>query len=182
MTKTKPLARIATLAVALAGLFAFTTDAALAQGQNGRGVGKQRVSISYYKVPPGKQDEWLALYKKYHKPIVEYGTRYSGGTSKIYVAGSHSRGVPWDFAIISIGPKPGEAVAKPKEKQLSRPELIRKLFPDLEDYVRGERARWALTIDHWDERYVELDPNEEPFSVYYPLVTKEAAGAAGSDE
>ena len=182
MTKMNPSLRFAAFAVAIAGLFALGTDTALAQGQNGRGVGKQRVSVSYYKVTPGKQDEWLALYKKYHKPIVEYGRQYSGGSSKIYAAGNHAPGAPWDFAIISLGPKPGEVVDKPKEKELSRAELIRKLYPDLEDYVRGERARWALTIDHWDERFVELDPNDEPFSVYYPLVTKEAAEAAAKGD
>ena len=28
--------------------------------------------MDFYKVPPGKQDEWLALYKKYHYPIMQY--------------------------------------------------------------------------------------------------------------
>lgn len=173
--------RTAAAVAAMAAVFALNSGVSHAQGQNGRGAGKQRVSISYYKTPPGKQDEWLALYKKYHKPIVQYGLDNNGGTSKIYIAGNHSPGVPWDIAIISIGPKPGEE-PKPKGKLLTRPELIRKLYPDIEDYVRGEKARWALTIDHWDERFVELDPDDEPFSVYYPLVTKEAAAAKGGDD
>ncbi len=41
--------------------------------------------------------------------------------------------------------------------------------------MKGERARWALTIDHWDESFVELDINEEPFSLYYPIVPQKPA-------
>jgi hypothetical protein len=159
--------RAAALSIAfLAGLLAIQ-DTAFAQAQNGRGAGKERVSVSYYKTPPGRQDEWLALYKKYHRPIMQYQLeRGLTLSSKIYVAGQHSPGQPWDIAIINISPPEG----KGPKPELSRGELIKKLFPDLEDYVRGERERWALTIDHWDERFVELDINEEPFSLYYPIV------------
>lgn len=160
---TKLVATLAVLAATAGGLASGLT---YAQGQNGRGLGKQQVGVSYYKVPPGRQDEWLALYKKYHKPIMQYqidkGVTIS---STLYTAGNHSPGAPWDFAIISISPGEGE---KPK-LGLTRPQLIKKLFPDIEDYVRGERQRWALTIDHWDEKFVELDIYQEPLSVYYPI-------------
>ena len=63
-----------------AGVLAVAASPAAAQGQNGRGVGKQAVSISYYRTPPGKQDEWLALYKKWHKPIVEWEKAHGGGS------------------------------------------------------------------------------------------------------
>lgn len=172
-----PTARkVAAITLVLGFLAAFGIDSAFAQGQNGRGVGKNRVGISYYKTPPGKQDEWLALYKKYHKPIVQYGVDNGAAiSSTIYVAGNHSPGSPWDIAIVSISPP------NPRPLPLSRAELIKQLYPDLNDYVRGEKERWALTIDHWDERLVELDPDEEPFSVYWPLVTREAAGAGAGD-
>jgi hypothetical protein len=137
-----------------------------AQGQNGRGAGKPQVGVSYYKTPPGRQDEWLALYKKYHRPIMKYQLEHGYTlSSKLYAAGNHAPGQPWDFAIINISPPESERVKLP----LSRPELIKKLFPDIEDYVKGERQRWALTIDHWDEKFVELDWDVEPFSVYYPI-------------
>lgn len=144
--------------------FALAPDAD-AQAQNGRGDGLQRVSIGYYKVPPGRHDEWLALYQRWHRPIMEWNIR-NGLTisSRLYVAGSHSPGAPWDFAIINVSP------ANPPRGLPSRAEVIRQLFPDQEAYVAGERARWALTIDHWDERLVPLAWNQEPFSVYYPIL------------
>jgi hypothetical protein len=162
------------LVAAAIGLVAATTGDALAQGQNGRGDGKQKVGISYYKTPPGRQDEWLGLYKKYHRQIMQYeldkGVILS---SKVYVAGNHAPGQPWDIAIITISPAPGTA----PPLGISRGELIKKLFPNIEEYVAAERQRWALTIDHWDEGLVELDINEEPFSVYYPIVAQKKAGA-----
>ena len=51
--------------------------------------------------------------------------------------------MPYDFVIISVSP------AKPKPLGLSRGELIRKLFPDIETYVAGEKRRRELTTDHW---------------------------------
>ena len=167
----KSILRITAAVVLLVGALSFTANDLHAQAQNGRGAGKQRVGVSYYKTPPGRQDEWLALYKKYHRPIMQYqidkGVTLS---STIYVAGRHSPGQPWDIAIINISPPEGSAA----KLGISRGELIKQLFPDLEDYVKGEKARWALTIDHWDESFVELDINEEPFSVYYPIVPAKA--------
>ncbi|MBX5460748.1 MAG: hypothetical protein IRZ28_06600 [Steroidobacteraceae bacterium] len=156
------------LALGLVGVMmgAFSGDGVHAQAMSGRQIGTNRVSVSYYKTPPGKQDEWLALYKKYHRPIMDFQIQ-KGVTisSTLYAAGNHSPGQPWDFAIINISP--------PEEKTpklgMTRAEVIRKLFPDIEDYVRGERRRWELTVNHWDETFIEIDVTREPLSVYYPL-------------
>jgi len=167
----KSIVRRSAAALLVLTLSALTATTLHAQAQNGRGVDKQRVGVSYYKTPPGRQDEWLALYKKYHRPIMQYqidkGVTLS---SKIFVAGKHAPGQPWDIAIINISPPQGKAPSL----GITRGELIKQLFPDLEDYVKGERARWALTIDHWDESFVEIDINEEPFSLYYPIVPSKA--------
>lgn len=150
------------LAVTLSS-FTFTSQAN-AQAQNGRGDGLNRVSVGYYKVPPGRHDEWLELYQRWHRPIMEWNIQ-NGLTlsSRLYVAGNHAPGAPWDFAIINVSP------ANPPRGLPSRAQVIRQLFPDQDAYVAGERARWALTIDHWDERFVPLAWNQEPFSLYYPI-------------
>ena len=104
-----------------------------------------RVCIGYYKVPPGRHDEWLALYKRWHRPIIEENLR-TGATlsSRLYAAGNHAPGTPWDFAIITVSP----ASAPPGLP--SRPAVIRRLFPNQPAYIAGEKARWALTVYHWD--------------------------------
>lgn len=152
--------------IGLAMLTPMMVTPVFAQGQNGRGVGFPRVSVSYYKVPPGQQDAWLALYKKFHRPIMDYQIKAGVTTSStLYAAGNHAQSPKWDFAIINVSPP----AAKTPKLDLTRAQLIRKLFPDIEAYVAGERQRWALTVDHWDESFVQLDVTKEPLSVYYPI-------------
>jgi hypothetical protein len=57
------------LLFALAALPFVLTSTARSQATIGAGDGKNTVSVDFYKVPPGRQDEWLALYKKNHYPI-----------------------------------------------------------------------------------------------------------------
>lgn len=154
---------ITTIAFAILGLMQLAP--AFGQGGNGRGLCMPRVDISYYKTPPGQQDEWLALYKKWHRPIMDYEIAHGAVTSsQLFAAGDHSPGQPWDFAIINISPPAGKA----KPLDVSRPELIRKLFPNLDEYIAGEKARWSLTIDHWDENLIEMNLSE-PLSVFAPV-------------
>ena len=162
----KTALRIIAAGVVMLGAVAIHSHRAGAQAMVGRDIGTNRVSVDYYKAPPGRQDEWLALYKKYHRPIMDFQIQ-KGVTisSTLYATKSHSPGMPWDFVIINISPPEGEG---PK-LNMTRAEVIRKLFPDIEDYVKGERQRWALTVNHWDEDLVEIDVTRDPLSVYYPL-------------
>jgi hypothetical protein len=146
------------LVVSLASASAF------AQASNGAGAGKPVVSVSYYKLPPGRQDEWLALYKKYHLPIMQYEKEHGQVISEtVYTRAAHHISPAWDIAIVIVTPPPEK---RPKAEK-TRAELIRSLFPDLDDYVKGERARWAMTLEHWDEQWIEVDIDKNP-SLYYP--------------
>lgn len=156
---------LAALSLATAAIASVSLPSqAIGQAQNGRGAGLNRVSIGYYKVPPGRHDEWLELYQRWHRPIMEWNIR-NGATlsSRLYVAGNHAPGAPWDFAIINVSP------ARAPTGLPSRAQVILQLFPNQAEYIAGERARWALTIDHWDEDLVPLAWNQEPFSVYAPI-------------
>lgn len=159
------LAAFGLAALTALGSVGFASEAS-AQAQNGRGVGLHRVGIGYYKVPPGRHDEWLALYKRWHRPIIEENLR-TGATisSRLYVAGNHAPGQPWDFAIVTVSPARAPTGLPP------RAQVILRLFPDQEAYVAGERARWALTINHWDEELIPLSWDQEPLSVYLPITT-----------
>ena len=144
----------------------FLVPAATAFGQAtiGAGAGKNTMSVGFYKVPPGKQDEWLALYKKYHYPIMLYQKEHGQVISEtVYTRAVHHVSPSWDFAIVIVSPPPEK---RPKS-ELSRSQLIRKLFPDVDDYVKGEKARWTLTLEHWDERWDAVDIENHP-SLYIP--------------
>lgn len=147
---------------------ASTSVPAAAQALNGRQLpDRPVVSAGYYKTPPGKQDEWLQLYLKWHRPIMEHeikeGTVIS---STVYANSSHALAPQWDFVIINVSPAPNQA----KKSSLTRGEVIRKLFPDLDAYTAGEKARWALTEGHWDERLIEVDLTAKNPGVYYPIL------------
>jgi hypothetical protein len=153
--------------IVLAVVLTFTALSSVevfAQGNNGAGTGKNVHSVDFYKLPPGRQDEWLALYKKYHYPIMQYEREHGQVISEtLYTRAAHHISPSWDIAIVIVAPPPEK---RPKADK-TRQDLIRSLFPDLDDYVKGERARWALTLEHWDEQWVEVDIEKNP-SLYYP--------------
>lgn len=136
----------------------------LAQASNGGRRSQPVVEVSYYKLPPGRQDEWLALYKKWHYPIMEWYKAHGYVTSEtIYTRAYHELKPSWDICIVIVSPPPDQA----KTPTLTRGQVIRKLFPDLNAYVKGERARWAMTVAHWDERWVRVNIEKNP-SLYFP--------------
>lgn len=137
-----------------------------AQAMEGRDSGMDQVHIAYYKVPPGRQDEWLAVYKKYHEPIMDYELKKGVVISNtMYAPKYHDGKQSWDFVIITVSPPAG----KGPKLGMTRAELIRKLFPNIKDYVRGERKRWALTVRCLEGDLVEIDTARTPLSLYYPL-------------
>jgi hypothetical protein len=94
-------------AVLLALVGALVTPLASAQATIGAGDGKNTVSVDFYKVPPGRQDEWLALYKKYHYPIMKYQKEHGQVVSEtVYTRAIHQLSPSWDFAIAIVAPPP----------------------------------------------------------------------------
>ena len=142
------------------------SSAANAQGNNGRGKCMQSFGISYYSVKGGYEEEWLALYMKWHHPLLEYALEH--GTLQqhtLFVPDGHSIAAPWTFAASFLFPTAQDDKSAP----LDRAELIEKLFADqMDDYIAGEKRRWSLTLSHWDTDFVELDKSESPLSVYRP--------------
>lgn len=143
---------------------ALVPTAAIAQSPNGATAGKPVIGMSYYKVPPGQHDEWLALFKKWHYPLIQEMIK-EGMISdfKLLVPNIHGKGAGWDFVGMTTG-----ATSRPKV-QVSHAERIRKVFPDLVAFEKGEKERWALTIDHWDDLASEIDVNSDPLSLYLPV-------------
>lgn len=161
MSRKTLFALITVVSLGLAGI-----QAAAAQALAGRDLpDRPRVSVSYYKVPPAHQDEWLALYQKWHRPIMDEQIK-AGVTvsSNLYALRNHQIGSPYDFVIISVSP------AESRSLGVSRGELIQRLFPDLDAYVAGEKRRWELTVDHYDTSLLEIDITDPNVSIYYPLV------------
>jgi hypothetical protein len=137
---------------------------AFAQASNGAGEGKPEVHVDFYKLPPGRQDEWLALYKKAHFPLMNWQIEHGQVISEtVYTRAVHELSPSWDIAIVIVLPPTGQR----KKSELTRAQLMRQIYPDLDEFVKEEKQRWALTLEHWDERWVEVDIEKNP-SLYYP--------------
>jgi hypothetical protein len=146
-------------------------SAASAQAMNGRQMpDRPTVEISYYKVEPGRQDEWVALYLKWHRPLMEEQIK-AGVTlsSTLYANASHALEPSYDFVIINIGAPPAQA----KKMPMTRGQLIKKLFPDLGAYTEGERERWRMTTAHWDQNVIEVNLEAAHPGVYYPILPED---------
>lgn len=141
-----------------------------AQAMAGRQLeDRPQVSVSYYKTAPGKQDEWLEAYLKWHRPIMDWQIKEGLTLSTtIYANAGHALAPQWDFMIINVAPAPKDA----KKARLTRGEVIAELYPDLEAYYEGEKRRWELTEAHWDQRLMEVDITAERPGVYYPILPK----------
>jgi hypothetical protein len=156
--------KLLSLSLSALCMYSWTAGTVFAQASNGGWRTQPVVEVSYYRLPPGRQDEWLALYEKWHYPIMRWSKEHGLVTSEtIYTRAYHELEPSWDICIVIVSPPPAQA----KKPPLSRSQLIRKLFPNVDEYVKGEKARWSMTLAHWDERWVRVDIEKNP-SLYYP--------------
>lgn len=139
-----PVLFLAALAVPLAGRPAPEESQAL-----------QPVVESYYKLAPGKTEEWLALYTKEHLPILR--ERQKKGEMEriiIYRPFLHQGGPPWDYKVILVY---RDFAALGDRNSFDA--IERRLYPDWEAHRRAEQRRWEITEQHWDDIMVEVRPD-----------------------
>lgn len=120
------------------------------------------LGISFYKIAPGKQDEWLALFNNYHRKVMQYSIDQGSTLSMtVYKPQGHKRN-GWDFAIAWFWPK------NRKPNPLAGEALIKSLFPNPQEYIDAERQRWAITEEHWDESFNQIDMDRTPLTIMIP--------------
>ncbi|MFQ5816800.1 MAG: hypothetical protein ACE5H2_02440 [Terriglobia bacterium] len=112
----------------------------------------QPVVESYYKLAPGKTEEWFALYTKEHLPILR-ARQQAGDIERIiiYRPFLHQGGPPWDYKVILVY---RDFAALGNRAQSDAFE--RQLYSDWERHRRAERRRWEITAKHWDNIMVEV--------------------------
>lgn len=113
---------------------------------------RQPVIENYYKIAPGKNEEWLALYKKWHLPLLKELQKEGRLLSiTIYQPQLHQGGPEWHYKVLLR--YPSFAVLGDEEHNQ---QILRRLFPDQEEMRRNERRRWEITERHWDDLMVEV--------------------------
>jgi len=108
---------------------------------------------AFYRIVPGHMDEWLALYKKYHYPIMQYEIKQGLVKSEtMYKRGIHELSPNWDYFVVIVYRDLDAEV----EVQKERAKVMKAVFPDTADFEQGDKKRWELTAEHWDEQLVEV--------------------------
>ncbi|WPV02034.1 hypothetical protein SNE26_09630 [Mucilaginibacter sp. cycad4] len=102
---------------------------------------------NYYKIKWGHADEFIALWKKNHYPLLkklqEKGDILNiKAEAPVLHSGEDTR---WDFKVILTFKTEHLAldysIVDPLKKQL---------YPDQEAYKKAEQARFELVVAHWD--------------------------------
>ena len=111
------------------------------------------VADYYYKAKWGYADEFIALFKKNHYPVlkkqIETGRILSVTCVKPrYHATEDGR---WDYRVTIVFKNMAAAL-----DQASEEPIIKKLFPDQETYKREEQRRFEILLGHWDTPIVSV--------------------------
>jgi hypothetical protein len=157
MPKSRYVAAGATLAVILvtalwSGLprAALTAQAPAAQS----GSRAERTTWYFYRVKWGFQDEFVALFKKNHYPVLKEEMKSGRITAvRTFVPTYHGDGrADWTFAV-AITYRDTAAMVAPSGED----EIVRKLYPDHSTFLKEEQRRFEILDAHWDVPLNELD-------------------------
>src|SRR5580658_9561145 len=160
LARNKQLARrigIAAMLVAMATLGAgrYRTRAAQSGAIAAEGNAPPFVIEYYYKAKWGHADEFLALFKKNHYPVLKKEMELGrilkvSMTAPRYHTTEDGR---WDYRVTIVF----KNAAIANDTFDSGP-LIKQLYPDQETYKKEEQRRFEILDAHWDLPIKEVDP------------------------
>jgi hypothetical protein len=106
----------------------------------------------YYRIRWGAMDEFKALYKKNHQPILDelkkqgFITAISATTPYNHMAGEER----WDWRVTITYRSAEDAVGEGTGYTKAVESIGAKLFPDLAKFKAEEAKRFSLMDEHWD--------------------------------
>ena len=110
---------------------------------------------SYYKLAPGKADEWLEIYRTHHLPVLRELQRDGRIQSiTLYRPVLHQGGPPWDYKVILIWRDFAAFGDRAHEEAVEH-----RLFSAWLPHREAERRRWEITAAHWDDLMAVLPPD-----------------------
>ena len=116
-------------------------------GSGGEGNGQPFVIEYYYKAKWGHADEFLALFKKNHYPVLKKEMEL-GRIAKVWVDQPRYHTTEdgrWDYRVTIIF-KNATVANEPFDEDA----LKKQLFPDQAAYTREEQRRFEILDAHWD--------------------------------
>jgi hypothetical protein len=114
----------------------------------------EKTAWYFYRVKWGYQDEFVALFKKNHYPVLREEMKSGRITAvRTYVPSYHGDGrADWTFAV-AITFRDVAAMVGPSGEA----EIVRKLYPDQAAFRKEEQRRFELLEAHWDVPLNEMD-------------------------
>lgn len=124
-----------------------------AQAPMAQAGGKVERTVWYfYKVRWGFQDEFIALFRKNHYPVLKAQIPARIVSVRTFVPTYHGDGrADWTFAV-AITFKDTAAMTAPSNEA----EIVKKLFPDQATFRKEEQRRFEILEAHWDVPLNEL--------------------------
>ena len=110
----------------------------------------------YYKAKWGHADEFLALFKKNHYPVLKKEMELGRMLSVSMVAPRYhtTEDGRWDFRVTIVFKN--AAIANDNFDSSS---IIKQLYPDQENYKKEEQRRFEILDAHWDLPIKDVDLN-----------------------
>jgi hypothetical protein len=108
----------------------------------------------YYKTKWGHADEFIALFKKNHYPVLKKEIEI-GRILKVFAAAPRYHSTEdgrWDYRTTIIFKN-----AEVAHDNFDTPALLKQLFPDQETYKREEQRRFEILDAHWDVPIKDVD-------------------------
>jgi hypothetical protein len=146
-------------AVLFCGLFIVAAALVLgartfARGQSSSPADRPFVIEYYYKTKWGHADEFIALFRKNHYPVLkkelEMGRLLKvSAVAPVYHTTEDGR---WDYRVTIVF----KNAAVANDGYDSAP-LLKQLFPDQETFKKEEQRRWEILDAHWDLPIKDVD-------------------------
>lgn len=138
--------------VFVASSWAFRATAKAAQTSE---AGAQPYVIEYYyKAKWGHADEFLALFKKNHYPVLKKQMEL-GRILKVSMAAPRFHATEdgrWDFRVTIVFKNAATA-----NDNFDSAAIIRQLYPDQDTYKKEEQRRFEILDAHWDLPIKDVD-------------------------
>lgn len=134
-------------AVVLAFMILGFVASASAQAPTAQTTGEERTVWYFYTVKWGFQDEFLALFRKNHYPVLnEQLKRGRLKEIRTYVPTYHGDGrSDWTFAVALTYPNAAAMLSPSGEA-----EIVSQLYPDQATFRKEEQRRFEILVAHWD--------------------------------
>jgi hypothetical protein len=146
---------LAVPALAVAAALAFPTPSAVQAQASAQSANDKPFAIEYYyKVKWGHAEEFIALFKKNHYPVLKKEIEL-GRMLKVFaeVPRYHTtEDGRWDFRTTIVFKN-----AQIANDNFDSAALIKQLYPDQDSYKKEEQRRFEILDAHWDLPIKEFD-------------------------